>query len=110
VLLPKGVTRAKAGTGVNAAQLGTKSVVGGRQVTYGGKLLFWFFDDKARGQVTGNVTDTWGKWSDVVLVKPATPPTTTTTTSKTTTTTLATTTTTVPRTTTTISVGGGGGF
>jgi len=29
--------------------------------------------------VTGNVTDTWGKWSDIVTVKPAGKPTTTTT-------------------------------
>ena len=81
VLLPKGVTKATAGPGVNAAKLGTIKVSGGAlQVTYGGKALFWFFKDKGPGQVTGNVTDTWGKWVDVVLVKPTgKPPTTTTT-------------------------------
>ena len=79
VLLPKGVTHATAGAGVSAAKLGTVSVAGGLQVTYGGKALFWFFQDKSLGQVTGNVTDTWGKWTDVVLVKPAGKPTTTTT-------------------------------
>ena len=41
VLLPKGVTRATAGTGVSAAKLGTVKVAGGLQVTYGaqGALL-----------------------------------------------------------------------
>jgi predicted lipoprotein with Yx(FWY)xxD motif len=79
VLLPKGATKATAGAGVSAAKLGTIKVSGGEQVTYGGKPLFWFFQDKAAGQVKGNVTDTWGKWADVVLVKPAGKPTTTTT-------------------------------
>jgi predicted lipoprotein with Yx(FWY)xxD motif len=78
VLLPKGATRASAGAGVSAAKLGTLKVTGGLQVTYGGKPLFWFFKDKVAGQVKGNVTDTWGKWTDVVLVKPAKPTTTTT--------------------------------
>jgi predicted lipoprotein with Yx(FWY)xxD motif len=79
VLLPKGVTKATAGPGVSAAKLGTIKVSGGEQVTYGGKPLFWFFQDKVAGQVKGNVTDAWGKWADVVLVKPAGKPTTTTT-------------------------------
>jgi predicted lipoprotein with Yx(FWY)xxD motif len=79
VLLPKGVTRATAGAGVDAAKLGSVKVAGGRQVTYAGKTLFWYFKDKSLGQVTGNVTDTWGKWADVILVKPAGAPTTTTT-------------------------------
>ncbi len=110
VLLPKGVTKATAGAGVNSAELGTTKVAGGRQVTYGGKALFWFFEDKATGQVKGNVTDTWGKWTAVVLVKRTGKPTTTTTRpTKTTTTTLPTTTTTRPTTTTT-SPGGGGGI
>jgi predicted lipoprotein with Yx(FWY)xxD motif len=80
VLLPKGVTKATAGTGVSAAKLGTVKVAGGRlQVTYGGRALYWFFKDKF-GQVKGNVTDTWGKWSDIVLAKPTgKKPTTTTT-------------------------------
>ena len=108
VLLPKGVTRASAGAGVSAAKLGVKKVTGGRQVTYDGKALFWFFEDKAAGQVKGNVTDMWGKWVDVVLVKPSNKPTTTTTKPSNTTTTTLTTTTTRPSTTTT-SPGGGGG-
>jgi predicted lipoprotein with Yx(FWY)xxD motif len=111
VLLPKGVTKATAGAGVSAAKLGSIKVTGGRQVTYGGKALFWFFLDKSPGQVKGNVTDTWGKWSDVVLVKPAGKPSTTTTApTKTTTTTLVKTTTTLPVTTTTSGGGGGVGF
>jgi predicted lipoprotein with Yx(FWY)xxD motif len=118
VVLPKGDTKAVAGTGVSAAKLGTVKVKGGRQVTYEGKALFWFFEDKSAGQVKGNVTDTWGKWADVVLAKPASGPATTTTTVKATTTTTPaapSSTTTVPTptttrpTTTTTAPGGGGG-
>lgn len=72
VLLPKGATRAIAGRGVNAAKLGTIARPGGRrQVTYAGQALYWFFGDTAPGQVKGNVTDAWGKWSSVVLIKPS---------------------------------------
>jgi len=77
VYLPKSVAKATAGPGVRASKLGVKTVSGGRQVTYGGKTLFWFFEDKTAGQVKGNVTDTWGKWADIVLVKPAGTTTTT---------------------------------
>jgi len=70
VLLAKGVKKAKAGTGVNAAKLGTiKRANGALQVTYAGKPLYHFIGDTAPGQVHGNVTDTWGKWSAVVTVK-----------------------------------------
>ena len=72
VLLPKGVTKPTAGAGVRASKLGTVRVAGGAlQVTYSGRALYWFFQDKARGQVNGLVKDTWGTWSDVVLKKPA---------------------------------------
>jgi predicted lipoprotein with Yx(FWY)xxD motif len=103
VLLPKGSTKAIAGAGVNASKLGTVRVAAGRQVTYGGKALYWFFEDKSAGQVKGNVSDTWGTWDDVVLVRPASAPATTTTTAKVTPTsapTMPTTTTSPPRTTT----------
>lgn len=116
--LPKGDTKAVAGSGVSAVKLGTVKVKGGRQVTYGAKALYWFFEDKSAGQVKGNVTDTWGKWADVVLAKPASKPATTTTTTKATTTTtpaapsptttVPTPTTTRPTTTTTAPGGGGG--
>jgi predicted lipoprotein with Yx(FWY)xxD motif len=77
VLLPKGVSKATAGPGVSAAKLGTVKVAGGAlQVTYSGMALYWFVGDKAPGQVNGNATDTWGKWSDVATVKPSTPPST----------------------------------
>jgi len=77
VLLPKGVSKATAGAGVSAAKLGTVRVAGGAlQVTYSGMALYWFVGDKAPGQVNGNGTDTWGKWSDVATVKPSTPPST----------------------------------
>jgi predicted lipoprotein with Yx(FWY)xxD motif len=109
VLLPKGETKATAGAGVNDNELGTVKVKGGFQVTFEGKALYWFFEDKAPGQVKGNLSDTWGEWSDVVLVKPAKKPTTTTT-KPVTTTTRPTTTTTRPTTTTTAPGGGGIGF
>jgi len=71
VLLPKGVTKATAGSGVGAAKLGTIKRAGGAlQVSYAGKPLYWFFKDKSPGQVNGDVTDTWGKWSVVVTMKP----------------------------------------
>jgi predicted lipoprotein with Yx(FWY)xxD motif len=72
VLLPAGATSAVAGTGVSATSLGTVAGAGGAlQVTYSGKPLYFFFKDKAPGQVRGIVTDKWGKWSVVVTVKPA---------------------------------------
>jgi predicted lipoprotein with Yx(FWY)xxD motif len=72
VLLPQGVTMPTAGPGVNAASLGTTAGTGGAlQVTYGGKPLYWFYKDTRPGQVGGNITDKWGKWSVVVTVKPA---------------------------------------
>ncbi len=109
VLLPKGVTHATAGDGVSAAKLGTVTRAGGaRQVTYAGRALYWFSHDTARSQVKGNVSDIWGKWSVVVLVKPAGTGSPTTTTTKPTTTTTKPTTTTQPVTTTTSSGGGGG--
>jgi predicted lipoprotein with Yx(FWY)xxD motif len=72
LVLPKGVAKAKAGSGVSASKLGTVKRKGGiRQVTYSGKALYWFSGDTAAGQVNGNVTDTWGKWSVVVMEKSA---------------------------------------
>jgi predicted lipoprotein with Yx(FWY)xxD motif len=66
LVLPKGVTKAKAGSGVSASKLGSKTRSGVRQVTYGGKPLYYFVGDTAPGQVNGNVTDVWGKWTAVV--------------------------------------------
>lgn len=72
VLLPAGTTAASAGSGVEAAKLGTVMRTGGAvQVTYAGKALYFFSGDTAPGQVHGNLTDTWGKWSVVVTKKPA---------------------------------------
>jgi predicted lipoprotein with Yx(FWY)xxD motif len=69
--LPQGVKKATAGKGVSAAKLGTvKMKNGALQVTYAGKPLYFFVGDSASGQVHGNVTDTWGKWSAVVTAKP----------------------------------------
>jgi predicted lipoprotein with Yx(FWY)xxD motif len=68
--LPKGVKKATAGSGVSASKLGTVKRSGGvLQVTYGGKPLYRFVGDTASGQASGNVTDTWGKWSVVVTSK-----------------------------------------
>lgn len=68
LILPKGVTRAAAGPGVQQSKLGTARLAGGRlQVTYGGKRLYWFAGDSAAGMVNGNVTDQWGKWSSVTV-------------------------------------------
>ena len=69
-MLPKGVTKATAGTGVNASKLGTVKRGGALQVTYAGKPLYRFVEDTSASQVNGNITDTWGKWS-VVVTKPA---------------------------------------
>jgi predicted lipoprotein with Yx(FWY)xxD motif len=123
LLLPKGVTKATAGHGVNAAKLGTTKLANGSlQVTYGGKALFWFYKDTAPGQVKGaNATDQWGKWTLDVTVKPNSSGSSTTTTTSpksggTTTTTTgsggagATTTTTRPSPTTTTTSPGGGGI
>jgi len=80
VLLPKGVTKATAGKGVIAARLGTVKRPGGRlQVTYAGKALYWFSGDTTAGQVRGNLTDTWGRWSAVVTKRPSTGSTSTST-------------------------------
>jgi predicted lipoprotein with Yx(FWY)xxD motif len=70
LVLPKGVKKATAGSGVKASKLGTIHRAGGAlQVTYGGKPLYFFSIDSGPGMVTGNVTDTWGKWTDVVVGK-----------------------------------------
>jgi predicted lipoprotein with Yx(FWY)xxD motif len=62
---------ATAGSGVKKSKLGTTSGPGGiRQVTYNGKALYFFAGDTTKGQVKGNITDQWGKWTAVV-VKPA---------------------------------------
>jgi predicted lipoprotein with Yx(FWY)xxD motif len=69
-VLPQGVTTATAGTGVDASKLGTVvRADGALQVTYSGKALYFCHRDKAPGQVKGNVTDKWGKWSTVITVK-----------------------------------------
>ena len=68
VLLAEGDTAATAGPGVDASKLGTASAAGGAlQVTYAGKRLYWFVQDTAPGQVHGNVTNKWGKWSTVAV-------------------------------------------
>ena len=69
LVLPGGVAKAKAGSGVSASKLGTVKRNGVVQVTYGGKPLYYFVGDTAAGQVNGVVTDTWGKWTAIVTKK-----------------------------------------
>ncbi len=70
VLLPDGVASATAGTGVNAAKLGTTAAShGAMQITYGGKPLFWSTKDKSSSQVHGNGKNKWGTWAAVVVAK-----------------------------------------
>lgn len=68
--LPTGVKGATAGSGVQKSKLGvTTDAAGAHQVTYGGKAVYWFSSD-SKGTVTGNITDQWGTWKAVVVVKP----------------------------------------
>jgi predicted lipoprotein with Yx(FWY)xxD motif len=71
VMMPHGARHAMAGSGVSSSKLGTAKLSGGLQVTYGGKRLYTYIGDTGKGQVNGNITDTWGKWTAVVLSKPA---------------------------------------
>jgi predicted lipoprotein with Yx(FWY)xxD motif len=71
LLLPKGIMKATAGPGVNGAKLGTVKIASGRQVTYGGKPLYFFVGDTKSGKVTGNkLKDRFGVWSIVTTAKP----------------------------------------
>jgi predicted lipoprotein with Yx(FWY)xxD motif len=63
-------TSARAGSGVTTSKLGVTTTGGRHQVTYNGKPLYWFFLDK-KGTVKGDITDEWGKWTAVVVTKPA---------------------------------------
>jgi predicted lipoprotein with Yx(FWY)xxD motif len=73
VMVPAGAKHATAGSGVSSRKLGTAKLTGGGlQVTYGGQRLYTFAGDAGKGQVNGNITDTWGKWSAVVTSKSAT--------------------------------------
>jgi predicted lipoprotein with Yx(FWY)xxD motif len=68
--VPAGVSGATAGKGVSGAKLGTTAGPKGlMQVTYGGQPVYLFAFDNARGKVKGNITDKWGKWTDVVVAK-----------------------------------------
>lgn len=70
VLLPPGQTKPVVGHGVQSSLLATMSVTGGRQVTYKGQPLYWYVGDRKSGEVNGDITDQWGKWTAVVTAKP----------------------------------------
>jgi len=62
VMLPRGVTRPKAGPGVRASLLGTVRRANGQlQETYGGWPLYLWIGDTAPGQATGQADD-MGLW------------------------------------------------
>ena len=68
LVLPSGATKATASPGVSSSKLGTKTTAGGvRQVTYGGKPLYFFVGDAGPRQVHGNVSDTWGTWTAAIV-------------------------------------------
>jgi predicted lipoprotein with Yx(FWY)xxD motif len=48
---------------------------GTHQVTYQGVPLYRFVGDHKSGQITGNITDTWGRWWVVNPAHPLTAPT-----------------------------------
>jgi predicted lipoprotein with Yx(FWY)xxD motif len=71
--LPAQVKSATAGPGVTRSKLGVAAGPSrAKQVTYGGRALYRFFEDK-KGQVKGDLTDQWGKWTAVVVAKPSQP-------------------------------------
>jgi predicted lipoprotein with Yx(FWY)xxD motif len=70
VLLPSGVKKATAGSGVDAKKLGTtKAAEGARQVTYDGSRLYWFAKDTSPGDVKGNGSVKGGTGAVVVTSK-----------------------------------------
>lgn len=72
VLLATGQTKA---VGVGVSGLGSIPRAGGlRQVTLDGIPLYTFIGDKGAGKVTGNVTDTWGKWFSINPKSPTVAP------------------------------------
>jgi len=71
VLLPHGVKKPTAGTGVDGSQLGTAKLgTRGLQITYAGKRLYWSAKDKKSGQVHAT-KNKWGKWSTVTVAAAA---------------------------------------
>jgi predicted lipoprotein with Yx(FWY)xxD motif len=62
LVLPRGVTRPKAGPGVRASLLGTVRRANGQlQLTYGGWPLYLWIGDDSPGQATGQADD-MGLW------------------------------------------------
>jgi predicted lipoprotein with Yx(FWY)xxD motif len=68
--LTSGTKGAAAGSGVQKSKLGvTTDSAGTHQVTYGGKPVYFFVED-TKGTLKGDLTDQFGKWTAVVVVKP----------------------------------------
>ena len=61
LVLPRGVTRPRAGPGVRAALLGTVPRAGRLQETYGGWPLYLWIGDTSPGEATGQADD-MGLW------------------------------------------------
>jgi predicted lipoprotein with Yx(FWY)xxD motif len=63
-VLPTGMSKGIAGTGVQASLLGSvMSPAGDERLTYGGWPLYTFIGDKKAGDATGqNLTDSYGLW------------------------------------------------
>ncbi len=76
VVLPSGMSKGIAGTGVQASLLGTvMGPAGDVRLTYGGWPLYTFVGDKKAGDATGqNLTDSYGLW---LALSPAGTPVTT---------------------------------
>lgn len=71
--VPSGVKGATAGSGIQKSKLGvTTDSAGAHQVTYNGMPIYFFTGD-SKGTVKGNLTDNFGKWAAVVVVKPKNP-------------------------------------
>jgi predicted lipoprotein with Yx(FWY)xxD motif len=71
VVLPHGAKRATAGSNVDDSMLGTAKLAKRLQITYAGKRLYWSAKDTKAGQVHGNVSTKWGRWSTVTATAAA---------------------------------------
>jgi len=65
----------KSAIGIGVSGLGTITRAGGtKQVTFHGIALYRFVGDTKAGQVSGNVSDSWGSWFSINPKHPHTAP------------------------------------